>query len=285
MRSILIGFLLISPFVGFSQCKKENKEFENYGSYHGCLNDLGMPEGKGKMTFVEGGSYDGNWSNGNMQGIGIYVQDNGLIFNGNFENNNFTGNGTLTQKSSDYEIIQTGLFNNGTLILGKKTTIQSNGLVVDVNIENGSVISERRNDRNYYEASDISSNIESTIVSTVRLDDKYFISLKVNNVIGEWYFDTGADGISIGKRLFDRLVESGIKYRDLKMNVTSFGVGGSSENKYIILDEITIGEITVKNVVATVRLEQNYSLLGVQFFDKFSNVEWDMKAETLKLYK
>ena len=286
MRSIIIGLLLISPLVGLSQCsKKEKKNLENYGSYYGCLNDLGMPDGKGKMTFVEGGSYDGNWSNGNMQGIGIYVQDNGLIYNGNFENNNFTGNGTLTQKSSDYEIIQTGLFNNGTLILGKKTTIQSNGLVVDVNVENGSVISERRNDRNYYKASDISSNVESTIVSTVREDDKYFISLKVNSVIGEWYFDTGADGISIGKRLFDRLVDSGIKYRDLKMNITSFGVGGSSENKYIILDEITIGEITVKNVVATVRLEQNYSLLGVQFFDKFSNVEWDMKAETLKLYK
>ncbi|MDG1348474.1 MAG: retropepsin-like aspartic protease, partial [Flavobacteriales bacterium] len=118
-----------------------------------------------------------------------------------------------------------------------------------------------------------------------REGDKYIITLKVNSVKGEWWFDTGAYGISIGKRLFDRLVESGIKYRDLKMNVTVFGVGGSSENKYIILDEITIGEITVKNVVATVRLEQNYSLLGVQFFDKFSNVEWDMKAETLKLYK
>jgi len=163
--------------------------------------------------------------------------------------------------------------------------IHSNGVIIVNTFLNGSVISERRNNRNYYEASDISSNVESTIVSTVREDDKYFISLKVNSVIGEWYFDIGADGISIGKRLFDRLVESGIKYRDLKMNVTSFGVGGSSENKYIILDEITIGEITVKNVVATVRLEQNYSLLGVQFFDKFSNVEWDMKAETLKLYK
>ena len=49
-----------------------------------------------------------------------------------------------------------------------------------MNIENGSVISERRNDRNYYKASDIVSNISSTIVSTVREDDKYFISLKVN---------------------------------------------------------------------------------------------------------
>jgi clan AA aspartic protease (TIGR02281 family) len=285
MKKYIISLVLVLPLLGFSQCKKEQKSFEGYGDYFGCLNDNEQPDGKGKMTFVEGGSYDGNWSNGNMQGIGIYVQDNGLIYNGNFENNNFTGNGTLTQKSSDYEIIQTGLFNNGTLILGKKTTIQSNGLVVDVNIENGSVISERRNDRNYYKASDIVSNISSTIVSTVREDDKYFVTLKVNSVIGEWYFDTGADGISIGKRLFDRLVDSGIKYRNLKMNVTSFGVGGSSENKYIILDEITIGEITVKNVVATVRLEQNYSLLGVQFFDKFSNVEWDMKAETLKLYK
>ena len=167
MRSILIGFLLISPFIGFSQCKKEKKEFENYGSYHGCLNDLGNPEGEGKMTFVKGGSYDGNWSNGNMNGTGVYVQDNGLIFNGNFENNKFTGNGTLTQKSSDYEIIKTGLFNNGTLILGKMTTIQSNGLVVDVNIENGSVVSERRNDRNYYEATRLTWASIVTLVSNI----------------------------------------------------------------------------------------------------------------------
>ena len=284
MRNIIIGLLLISPFVGFSQCKKENKEFENYGSYHGCLNDRGLPEGKGGIEFSSGDSYNGDWEDGKMSGNGVYIS-NEWKYEGQFQDGRMTGKGVFTQISLDYTIIQTGVFNNRNLIKGTEKVTRSNGVIIVSTFLNGSVNSERRNNRNYYEASDISSNVESTIVSTVREDDKYLISLKVNSVIGEWYFDTGADGISIGKRLFDRLVDSGIKYKDLKMNVTSFGVGGSSENKYIILDEITIGEITVKNVVATVRLEQNYSLLGVQFFDKFRNVEWDMKAETLKLYK
>ncbi len=284
MKNIIFSLLFIIPVIGFSQCKKENKEFDYYGSYHGCLNDLGMPEGKGKMTFVEGGSYEGNWESGKMSGNGVYIS-NEWKYEGQFQDGRMTGKGVFTQVSPDYTIIQTGVFDNRNLIKGTEKVTYSNGIIIVKTFLNGSVISERRNDKNYYEPSDIVSNISSTIVSTVREDDKYFISLKVNSVIGEWYFDTGADGISIGKRLFDRLVESGIKYRDLKMNVTSFGVGGSSENKYIILDEITIGEITVKNVVATVRLKQNYSLLGIQFFDKFSNVEWDMKAETLKLYK
>ena len=288
MKNIIFSLLFIIPVIGFSQCKKENKEFvENsyyYGSYYGCLNDRGLPEGKGGIEFSSGGSYEGNWESGKMSGNGVYIS-NEWKYEGQFQDGRMTGKGVFTQVSPDYTIIQTGLFNNSNLIKGTEKVIHSNGVIIVNTFLNGSVISERRNNRNYYEASDISSNVESTIVSTVREDDKYFISLKVNSVIGEWYFDTGADGISIGKRLFDRLVDSGIKYRDLKMNITSFGVGGSSENKYIILDEITIGEITVKNVVATVRLEQNYSLLGVQFFDKFSNVEWDMKAETLKLYK
>ena len=121
MKKYIISLVLVLPLLGFSQCKKENKEFD-YGSYHGCLNDLGMPEGKGKMTFVAGGSYDGNWSNGNMQGIGIYVQDNGLIFNGNFENNNFTGK-MFYAKSSDYEIGETTYIDNFSSIVKKNNII------------------------------------------------------------------------------------------------------------------------------------------------------------------
>ena len=285
MKKYIISLVLVLPLLGFSQCKKEQKSFEGYGDYFGCLNDNEQPDGKGKFDFYSGGSYEGDWSDFLMEGDGIYISSNGLMFEGQFTDGKMSGQGVMTQISSDYSIVQTGVFDNGNLIKGTKKETQSNGFIVVSTVLNGSVISERRNDRNYYEASDISSNVESTIIPTAREGDKYIITLKVNSVKGEWLFDTGAYGISIGKRLFDRLVESGIKYRDLKMNVTVFGVGGSTENKYIILDEITIGEITVKNVVAAVSLEQNYSLLGVQFFDKFSNVEWDMKAETLKLYK
>ena len=285
MKKYIISLVLVLPLLGLSQCKKEQKSFEGYGDYFGCLNDNEQPDGKGKIDFYSGGSYEGDWSDGLMEGDGIYIYSNGLMFEGQFTDGKISGQGVMTQISSDYSIVQTGVFDNGNLIKGTKKVTQSNGLIAVNTVLNGSVISERRNDRNYYKASDISSNVESTIIPTAREGDKYIITLKVNSVKGEWYFDTGADGISIGKRLFDRLVDSGIKYKDLNMDVTSFGVGGSSENKYIILDEITIGEITVKNVVAAVRLEQNYSLLGVQFFDKFSNVEWDMKDETLKLYK
>ena len=53
----------------------------------------------------------------------------------------------------------------------------------------------------------------------------------------------------------------------------------------IIIDEIEIGNYIVRNVITGVANDNNISLLGVSFLNKFSNVEWNMKKNELKLIK
>lgn len=285
MNRILI-ILFVIPLIGLAQCeKKEKKVFENFGTYYGCLNDRGNPDGEGKITLIDGDSYDGYWENGNLHGQGTYTYANGNKYVGECKNSKRTGEGIFTSTTNELEYIENGNFNNSVLINGSRSYKYHSGLHVIENIEGGIVIDEKRNDKNYYKKSDIISEKSSTKINLERRKDKYYLSLKVSDIEGEWIFDSGADVLSIGKRLFDRFVNDGIKFRDLNMNVTTFGIGGTTENKYIILDKIKIGEFIVKNVVAIVRLENDYSLMGIQFFDKFSNVEWNMKDNTLELYK
>ena len=90
---------------------------------------------------------------------------------------------------------------------------------------------------------------------------------------------------SIGKILFERLVKNGIKYTDLNKTVSTIGVGGQTSGSLVIIEEIKIGDYIIKNVVADIDENNNYSLLGTQFLIKFSNVEWNMKKKELILYK
>ena len=45
------------------------------------------------------------------------------------------------------------------------------------------------------------------------------------------------------------------------------------------------GEYTIKNVIAKVSLDNDSSLLGIEFLNKFSDAQWNMKQATLKLFK
>ena len=86
-------------------------------------------------------------------------------------------------------------------------------------------------------------------------------------------------------RMFERLKNSGVKYRDLNQTIKTFGVGGESQGKLVLIDKIKIGDYYLNNVITEVSLDNNYSLLGVEFLSKFSNVQWDMSLGSLVLYK
>ena len=85
--------------------------------------------------------------------------------------------------------------------------------------------------------------------------------------------------------MFERLKNSGVKYRDLNQTIKTFGVGGESQGKLVLIDKIKIGDYYLNNVITEVSLDNNYSLLGVEFLSKFSNVQWDMSLGSLVLYK
>ena len=113
----------------------------------------------------------------------------------------------------------------------------------------------------------------------------YKVEMEINGISGEWIFDTGAQLFSIGKRMFDRLKNEGITYRELNHKVKTFGIGGLSNGKLVIIDEIKVGDYVVKNVVAKVSLDTNFSLMGIGFFSKFNNVSWSMSTEELTFFK
>ena len=180
-------------------------------------------------------------------------------------------------------------FNND-LFEGKSLVVWNNGLTIDSFIDRGKVISEKRNDVNYYNPDDIIGDNEFTIINLKKdgIENEgisYNVEMEINGVKGEWIFDTGAESFSIGQRLFKRLVKEGVKYRDLKRTVKTFGVGGESTGRLIIIDDLKIGGYIINNVVVKIANDNNFSLLGMGFLNKFNDVEWSMKKKKLKLIK
>ena len=53
----------------------------------------------------------------------------------------------------------------------------------------------------------------------------------------------------------------------------------------MVLDNLKIGDYILNNFIVKVALDNNYSLLGTDFLNKFTNVEWNMKKNELSLVK
>jgi len=61
---------------------------------------LGLPHGKGKMTFADKSSFEGFWENGQYQ-YGTFVTSHGDEYLGSFCDNAFAGNGKMKYKSGE----------------------------------------------------------------------------------------------------------------------------------------------------------------------------------------
>lgn len=82
---------------GFATVKRDN------GTYTGYLKN-GVEEGKGKMVWDNGDSYDGDWVYGAMHGYGVYIYSDGGRYEGNWSESNFNGYGVFYYKNgSKYE--------------------------------------------------------------------------------------------------------------------------------------------------------------------------------------
>ena len=326
MKHFYLLILLILPALLSSQtnCENDLKEVKvNLSSgqqiwkFCGELDDDGMPTGAGILyttDYVQEGSFikgklngNGTWIYNDMilegyfdndviiSGIKTVEYDWGkIIFKGDFkENQLYDKNGYSEQLQNDgLKIIKTVKFIKGTHISGKETKTYPSGLEIISNYEDGELIGlPLRNDTNYYNSDDI---IGEKDFIEIKLDKQgnintgisYNIKLTIDGVEGEWLFDTGAMGFSIGKRMFERLKSEGINYRDLNQKVSSYGIMEiESLSNLVIINELKIGEYTIKNVIAKVSLDNDSSLLGIEFLNKFSDAQWNMKQATLKLFK
>ena len=54
---------------------------------------------------------------------------------------------------------------------------------------------------------------------------------------------------------------------------------------YFILDGLKVGEMEINNVVCLYNPNFETSLLGLDFFNNFSDVHWEMKLGAISLYK
>ena len=307
-------------------CKNELKEVkvnltsgQEIWKFCGELDDKGDPSGSG-VLYADKYKEEGTFKRGELEGIGkriwndetqydegvfskgsfisgkriLKYDDSQIIFKGDFKEN------LLHDKDGFYELIQsdatkitkTGKFIKGAHITGEESTSYSSGLEIISNYEDGELIGlPLRNDTNYYNQDDIIGEkdfieIELDKQGNINSGISYNIKLTIDGVEGEWLFDTGAMGFSIGKRMFERLKTEGIKYRDLNQKVSSYGIMEiESLGNLVIINELKIGEYTIKNVIAKVSLDNDSSLLGIEFLNKFSDAQWNMKQATLKLFK
>ena len=286
----------------------------------GDLDDNGKQTGLGKqeLYFEDGTLYieSGEFYQGRLNGEGekvspngkqIGVFSNGVLIRGSIRidfNDSFkisTGefvegllhgqNGIMIINEKNGTLKSEGEFRRGSLMTGTETESYISGLEIIRKYENGLMVGlPVRNDKNYYNINDIQGDSEYSEIKLKKEGNlnegiSYIIELEIDGVSGDWIFDTGAVNFSIGMRMFERLKNSGVKYRDLNQTIKTFGVGGESQGKLVLIDKIKIGDYYLNNVITEVSLDNNYSLLGVEFLSKFSNVQWDMSLGSLVLYK
>ena len=287
--------------------------------YCGDINDRGERDGKGKLTYIdyvvlyEEGTWKNNVLNGNGKTVmrdgdvyegnyelgklveGKYFRENengSITYEGKFDGNYFNGKGKLINENKFQVSISEGIFFKDDLLNGT-TIIKENlsGVQIKYKVEVGVETLVERNDVNIYKKDDIVGDAEFIKVPLIQRGSgnegnlAYDVELEINGVKGEWLLDTGAMFFTIGKIMFDRLVKNGIKYTDLNKTEKFFGATGSQGSlEIIVIDELKIGDYIIKNVVAKV-IESNSSLLGTDFLNKFSNVEWNMKKKELILHK
>ena len=308
----------------YSQCDNPRViEFTNgsTATYTGELNDNCNPDGEGKLVYNDSDYLleykSGTFKNGILNGNGILVYRNGDSFEGTFINNKLTsgtyirnlknssikydglfngiyyqGKGFLKTENNKNVITQDGTFISDRFANGLETnTSKINGVIIKSEYVNGISTIKERNDINSYNKKDIIGDEESVEIDLIQRGSifdariAYDVELEIGGVTGDWILDTGAMSFRIGKTLFNRLKNEGVLFTDLNKKIVSTGIGGSANGKLVILDEVKIGGYIVKNVVATVALDDNNSLLGTGFLLKFSNVIWKMRENKLVLFK
>lgn len=76
-----------------SSTYKDNYVYPDGNIYTGNVNNAGKPDGKGKMIYIKGDTYDGEWKDGVRNGYGIYTWNGGAKYEGDYVNGVREGTG------------------------------------------------------------------------------------------------------------------------------------------------------------------------------------------------
>ena len=326
MKKIILSslFLLFFKFnIGQESIKKCNEEvISGIEKRVGCIDVEGNLHGYGTYTLQDGSLLmQGEWKRGKLDGKGKKItvtNDQTQTYNGIFnkgilidgEIKTEFSNGDVKLKIYELkELIKTKYtwenksneetngehYKNGELKNGVKKNIYVDNRTLKSIYKNGEIIDEKLNTNNYYVEDDLVGEGDSINIplEIEEGDNTMYVNLNIPtkknpNYSARFIFDTGAEKFSIGYRLFNDLKAKGLDYIDLKVNISSVGISGIPiNNNAIIIKELKIGEYTIKNVVAMVKMSEtaNYSLLGMGFLKKFREVNWSLIAKELVFYK
>ena len=312
----LIILLLFLPLASLAQnnCKKKSKNYQEgevSGSYFGCLNSKGERHGSGGITYDNSDNYRGEWENdefisGNakikrtlkLTTTGSYysVEDVTVIMylEGVFKKTNYVRyiwqlNGANCTQEIYYDNhrslekeVEVGCFQDGELFQGTQTQFYKDGRKVTRVVDKGDAVSQKDNFENEYVVEDVDCKLNRNTVDLTRKDLQYVVDLGFGVGDVEFTFDTGAMDLFIGRDAFNKIKKGG-GFQELDVDVECSGVFGGGDCRGVIFEEINIGDCAIYNVAATIGLNSEKSLVGIGFFDKFGNVQWDMQKQQLIL--
>ena len=251
-------------------------------TYHGEFK-YGKYNGTGKIVskdyIADGVFYNGDF----VKGV---IEDSEKHIEGTFVNNRLHGDSCLIiSQSETLRRKLTGKFINGALYTGNEIIYHNNGRVNTITYFEGSIIRTLDNGTNHYDPFDLIGPNQTTVNLTV-IDDETYIPLSIGNVDLDIKWDTGAWNLALSKSDYNRLIKAGVEFKNLDMTVSTMGILSiATESQILLLDEITIGELRVKNVVCSYNPNIRRSLLGMDFWEKYGNVIWNLKDKSLVIVK
>ena len=279
MKKLIVAVFLIVPFIGISQCKGDCKngngtyKWESGDKYVGEWVDSKF-EGQGTYTFSNGDKYVGEWIEGDRNGYGVQTtvltdkekKDKKtyylIKYKGKWEDGKRHGNGTA-------------YFSNDSEWTGEW-------------IEDEQAEVEKKNDGNTYNTDDIFGDYNFTVINLEeKISDHFYLNINIDGVLQDFVFDTGATKLVFDQDFLNKLNKNDcdVSKTKIKGREATTASGEVIRYKVVHLNNIKIGDYILNNVVASVGPKGTSFLCGIDFFNKFSNVEWNMKDRTLKLYK
>lgn len=113
----------------------------------------------------------------------------------------------------------------------------------------------------------------------------YTLPVNIGGIINHFTLDTGASETTINSKLEKKLISNGAikKENYLADGLYRIADGSIISQRRLILKEVVIGDLVIKNLIVSVGNSNSPLLLGRNFLDKFNNWSIDNESKLLTL--
>lgn len=118
----------------------------------------------------------------------------------------------------------------------------------------------------------VSSN-KSKFIKLTETNGIYQVPVKFGALSKKFILDSGASDITISSSLEKELLKNGLVNKKVSLADALYRVASGEiiSHRRILISQITVGDFTIKNVIASVGNENTPLLLGKNFFDNFKS--------------